>query len=133
MLAMSNLDLYGVNFIKAGTAINTDTRVNGADFKIDKQYKKAKGVVYLFVKNEEVLYIGVTEREILQRMNMYSSNTTGSTNCKMRANLKTDGKYDIYIHIADTVRVGDLQATNELTVEKCLIQHMTPKYNKKVM
>ena len=129
----NNIDLHGVNFIKAGTAINTDKRVNGADFKIDKQYKKAKGVVYLFVKDKEVLYIGVTEREIQQRMNMYSSNTTGSTNCKMRANLKIDGKYDIYIHIADTVKIGSLETTNELTVEKCLIQHMTPIYNKKVM
>jgi len=129
----NNIDLHGVNFIKAGTAINTDKRVNGADFKIDKQYKKAKGVVYLFVKDEEVLYIGVTEREVQQRMNMYSSNTTGSTNCKMRANLKEDGKYDIYIHIADTVKIGNLQVTNELTVEKCLIKHTTPIYNKKVM
>ncbi|WP_324172284.1 hypothetical protein [Sulfurimonas sp.] len=130
---MKNIDLYGVNFIKAGTAINTDTRVNGADFKIDKEYKKAKGVVYLFVKDEEVLYIGVTEREIQQRMNMYSSNTTGSTNCKMRANLIEDIKYNIYIHIAEEVNIGTLKATNELTIEKCLIQQMTPKYNKKVM
>lgn len=130
---MHSIDLYGVNFIKAGAAINTDKRVNGADFKIDKNYKQAKGVVYLFVKDEEILYIGVTEREIQQRMNMYSSNTTGSTNRKMRANLKEDGHYDIYIHIADTVQIGNLETTNELTVEKCLIQHMTPKYNKKVM
>lgn len=129
---MNNINLHGINFTKAGIAINTETRVNGADFKIDKEYKKATGVVYLFVKDEKILYIGVTEKEIQQRMDMYSSNTTGSTNKKMRANLKKDGQYDIYIHIADTVQIGNLETTNELTVEKCLIQHMTPIYNDQV-
>ncbi|WP_428739825.1 hypothetical protein [Sulfurimonas sp.] len=130
---MNIINLFGIEFIKAGTAHNTDQRVHGADFKIDKKYKKAKGVVYLFVKNEEILYIGVTEREVQQRMDMYSSNTTGSTNKKMRKYLKKDGAYDIYIHIADTVKIGELYTTNELTIEKCLIKHITPIYNKKVM
>lgn len=129
---MNNIDLYGINFIRAGTAINTDTRVHGADFKIDKEYKKAKGVVYLFVKDEEILYIGVAQNGIQQRMDMYSCNTRGSTNIKMRKKLKKDGHYDIYIHIADTVKIGNLETTNELTVEKCLIQHMTPIYNDQI-
>jgi len=77
------------------------------------------------------MYIGVTEKEIQARMNMYSSNTTGSTNVKMRDNLQRDGHYDIFIHIADKVAVGDFTTTNELTIEKALIQHIDTPYNTK--
>lgn len=126
------MNIHGIEFIKVGTAINTSKRVNGADFKIYEPYKKMIGVVYIFVCNDEIVYIGVTEKQIQARMNMYSSNTTGSTNIKMRKNLKNDGQYDIYIHIADEVVVGDFKTTNELTIEKALIQNIPTAYNTKV-
>lgn len=126
------MNVNGVNFIKVGKAINTDKRVNGADFKIQNEYKEESGVVYLFLHNEDIVYIGVTQGTIKNRMAMYSSNTSGSTNIKMRKNLLLDGSYDIYMHIAEEVSIGDLKTTNELTVEKCLIQHIKPKYNKKI-
>ena len=130
---MKSLTVHGIEFVKAGFAKNTESRVNGADFKIDTAYKKAIGVVYLFVRNNtEVVYIGVTEKEIQSRMNMYASNTTGTTNIKMREYLKKDKKYDIYIHIAEEIEVGDLTTTNELTIEKALIQHMQTEYNTKI-
>ena len=126
------MNVHGIEFIKAGAAINTNNRVNGADFKIDEPYKKAIGVVYIFVLNEKIVYIGVTEKSIQDRMNMYSSNTTGSTNIKMRKNLQQDGKYDIYIHIAEEVTVGDFKTSNELTIEKALIQNIKTQYNTKI-
>ncbi len=127
------MDVHGIKFRKVGTAINTTKRVNRADFKIDKDYKNMIGVVYIFVRNvDEIVYIGVTEKEIQARMNMYSSNTTGSTNIKMRENLEKDGYYDIYIHIADEVIVGDFKTTNELTIEKALIQNISTIYNTKI-
>lgn len=125
--------VHGVEFIKAGTAINANSRKQGADFKILQEYKQAKGVVYLFLLDDEIVYIGVTERAIQERMNMYSSNTSGSTNIKMRANLKIDGQYDIYIHVAKKITVGEFVTTNELTIEKALIQNIKTRYNKKVM
>ena len=130
---MKTSSIHGIEFIKAGFAINTPKRVNGADFKIDEKYKKAIGVVYLFVRNgNEIVYIGVTEKEIQSRMDMYASNTTGTTNIKMREYLQRDGVYDIYIHIAKEVEVGDLKTTNELTIEKALIQNMETLYNTKI-
>ncbi|MEO1938821.1 MAG: hypothetical protein ABGW85_09345 [Sulfurimonas sp.] len=63
---MITLSIHGIEFIKAGFAINTPKRVNGADFKIDEKYKKAIGVVYLFVRNKnEIVYIGMTEKAII--------------------------------------------------------------------
>jgi hypothetical protein len=127
------MNVSGIEFIKAGTAINTKDRKNGADFKIDKHYKNSMGVVYIFVRNkDEIVYIGVTEKAIQDRMNMYSSNTTGSTNIKMRKNLEKDGIYNIYIHIADEVSVGNLTTTNELTIEKALLQNIKTEYNTKI-
>ena len=65
------MNVHGLEFIKAGTAINTNSRKQGADFKIDLEYKKIKSVVYLFLLDDEIVYIGVTERAIQDRMNMY--------------------------------------------------------------
>jgi len=39
------MTLGGVEFIKVGTAVNTADRKNGADFKIDNEYKKMIGCV----------------------------------------------------------------------------------------
>jgi hypothetical protein len=126
------LIVEGVKFIKAGVAVNTDKRAQGADFKIDKEYKDKIGVVYLFICRGEIVYIGVTEKKIQDRMNMYASNTSGSTNKKMRKNLKEDGQYAIYIHMANEVTIGNLKTTNELTIEKALIQNISTKYNMKI-
>lgn len=78
------MNIKGIEFIKAGTATLTNDRKQGVDFKIFEEYKTLKNIVYLFLLKKEIVYIGVTERAIQDRMNMYSSNTSGSTNIKMK-------------------------------------------------
>jgi len=123
--------LLNMGFINVGhwTLTNDNLKYN----LISNQ--TTKNILYSFVSNGEIKYVGKTTTELNRRMYGYqnpspSQSTNLRVNERIKELLKKDKPVDIFIHVDNgLLRYGDLKINLAAGLEDSLIYDLNPKWN----
>ena len=123
--------LKKIGFISVGNWYISDS---GIKYKLASHHS-VKNVLYSFISNGDIKYIGKTRRQLYQRMNGYqnpgSSQTTNIRINKLLNDLiKQEQPIDIFILIDNgLLKFGDFKINLAAGLEDTLIYELNPNWN----
>ncbi len=127
----SDLDkLKAIGFVEVGQWRLLE---GGLDYELYPQYSKARNVLYAFVADDQVKYIGKTTQELHARIENYKY-ATRSINLKNQANiigcLNVDKLVKIFA-LPDNglLHYGDFHVNLAAGLEDSLIYKLSPQWN----
>jgi hypothetical protein len=125
-------ELLNIGFIKIGQWVLSDGVI-----KVDiTSNSKEKNLLYCFVLDNKIKYIGKTTRTISERLNGYlnpneSQRTNVRINQKIHKVLKKGVNIDIYIFSHNgLLKYGNFEINLAAGLEDSLIKELQPKWNK---
>ena len=122
--------LTSIGFVKIGEWSANPSTIN---FLLDKKYSTCKNVLYSFVANETVMYIGKTTQSLKNRINNYK-NGTRSTNLKNKDGITNLLKKNIAVSIFvlpdnGLLTYGGFHLNLAAGLEDSLIRDLSPAWN----
>jgi hypothetical protein len=104
-----------------------------SDIALDGRASAQPGV-YVFVVDEEVVYVGLTLRSLHERLNQYRrgdrrQRTNARINLRIKAALANGSKIRVFTAVPESSEWNGLPVNTAAGLEYGLIQALTPKWN----
>ena len=124
--------LVDIGFVSVGSWTLNDEEI---EFDLLESHKMTTDVLYSFISNDEIKYIGKTKMKLSQRMYHYKKpGPTQSTNIRVNSKIKEllerDQYVKIYIRTFDgLLRFGNYKINLAAGLEDSLIDEIDPEWN----
>jgi hypothetical protein len=130
--SVSIIKLQEIGFQKAGCWVQKSENI---DFELEERFVKCSPVLYAFIIDGLIKYVGETTKTLQNRMQQYKTPApTQSTNIKNRENIKKELEFgnsvEIYVFVdSGLLSYGGYKINLARGLEKSIIDDLNPEWN----